>query len=1506
VENEQLNARLEEQKETLAEAREMFTQVMGSHRNQLAATRDQGRQVEQQLQLQIDQLQQACEDYRGRAQQLELMCAQQTAADISILADLAFPGAGKDSRRNSATSMPPPAGEVPLGPSGDAPDPVWGEPRLSITTTNISHNTISNTLPPNPPTPEGPQVLTLVQQDAGHSSILQQQVLQLQQMLQEKEAACVQLQQVVDALRTQLAERANERAAELERQLAAREEKIVALSAQINTIEPEISVKVAEMAEKDKIIEEKSEKISQQNKILVEIQITLDERLKQIQELEAALEQTKKALREVQDDYEKSCVTLTGFVADASEKERQMTSLRRELRRQEKKCRDLANELRETLDMLGKARWEAETGGGEAHSEALAEEHERLWSEVENSKAQLVALEQEKALHRIQMAEKNGQLHEKEAQMAEKDGQLVEKESQLAEKDGQLVEKEAQMAEKDGQLVEKEAQMVEKESQLVEKESQLAEKDGQLVEKESKLANLEGSLAEIQQELEQAKQTINHLQQQQRAAPPERCVPPEVRSRIQGLRAGVQTRLATLGDLAPFAAANPAQTILQKRLQELCAFLQRVLEDRSLDLSHLSGVDRGDLRKSLDLSRRLSFSLNSSFLPQDTSFEDLFHGGEGNPEESLLREFYEDIEEKLRVLDGILSLVAPEDQFVRPPTPPLTPPCEVATQTLVVMPPQPPVAPLGDLSSKRLLEMIGKDPEVMTLTSSHGQSSQRTELTGCEEVEDGVKEVEDGVKEVEDEVKEVEKSSNKLGEEIVNQKPLVLEHRGSPSGSEAWSEPDRSVSLARMGLSPNGLNPLSPNGLNPPTGAHSSGSDTEDSHLRSSPQKTGHRRGPELRRLSLRVRELEGLNLLLRREIDLLSPKEDTPAGLLGEIRSLRGRLEQSIANNDQLRLQLELALDLPPHLPRAGAHILSLTQALLSAQESLGAASARFSLGEQCGLLQREELCREIRVLQGQVPADPQGGLEVTSQQPPNDPQREDKIFQITQTVAQLEAEKLGAEHVIAQLSQNKEAIAKQLAETAQELSMEQAAKRLAEQELSMVRDELSAKLAMLRILEEEKSAAITRAEELSGRLTRTEDEKSAAIGRAEALFKQLSESEDEKSAMIDRANILSKQLSKSDDEKTAAINRAEKLIEDLGRSEGEKTAALSREENLSRQLGVSREEKIAALDRAEQLLENLSRLEDEKSAAIYRAEELLDNLSQIEEERTAAIDRVENLSRQLNRSEEEKSAAIDRAEFLVAQLEEKEKALRGEEEKLRTELREKIARVEEKERELRGDEERVRTEWREKDQQMKRGSESREAQVNQGSDSSLLQVSLRQNYRLLQSENEQLQRNYERVQREMRALQKKERRPSRRYSTDTVMEEEEPRSDDVVSSDQGLGSSLEALCGPRKMLRESEIPTDASNCGVPRHNDFEGRISSLEAENESLRATIELEKQRKQKVERAMGRQLLKTHKVLQTVEGSLTSKSNRRVLAPVNSHSSVLRSSKSPQPEKRSPQS
>uniref|UniRef100_A0A0N8E3C9 Golgin subfamily A member n=1 Tax=Daphnia magna TaxID=35525 RepID=A0A0N8E3C9_9CRUS len=180
--------------------------------------------------------------------------------------------------------------------------------------------------------------------------------------------------------------------------------------------------------EKDKIIEEKQQQLEQQNKILVEIQITLDEKQKQIAELEGSLNDKKKKVVELEKSLSKAGRTLQGFVTDLQKKEKELEHLKAEGRKKDKRVKDLTAELKEAQELFNKTKWETEVSGKEDNIKAMAEEeNERLWAELEEKKKLLSAAEQQRAVLQHdadQLASLRQAVDQKEQAVAEAEMQI--------------------------------------------------------------------------------------------------------------------------------------------------------------------------------------------------------------------------------------------------------------------------------------------------------------------------------------------------------------------------------------------------------------------------------------------------------------------------------------------------------------------------------------------------------------------------------------------------------------------------------------------------------------------------------------------------------------------------------------------------------------------------------------------------------------------------------------------------------------------------------------------------------------------------------------------------------------------------------------------------------------------------------------------------------------------------------------------------------------------------
>ncbi|KAG7167934.1 CDK5 regulatory subunit-associated protein 2-like [Homarus americanus] len=237
-------------------------------------------------------------------------------------------------------------------------------------------------------------------------------------------------------------------------EMQAKDDQIQSLHYDLNKVEPEIEVKVQEIIERDRIIEEKIEQIEQQNKILVEIQITLDEKQKQIADMEHKITESSEKIKKLTEDLDKSCKVIQTFAEEVQARDKEIAALRKEVKRKEKKIRDLVAELKEALDMLNKAKWEAETSGGEDGVKEMAEEeNERLWAELESRKNEVLAI---RAEHKHSLSEAEERVNRLQKQLDEKikvlEGQQGKHDKETEERELRLREQAQQVAHLEGEL----------------------------------------------------------------------------------------------------------------------------------------------------------------------------------------------------------------------------------------------------------------------------------------------------------------------------------------------------------------------------------------------------------------------------------------------------------------------------------------------------------------------------------------------------------------------------------------------------------------------------------------------------------------------------------------------------------------------------------------------------------------------------------------------------------------------------------------------------------------------------------------------------------------------------------------------------------------------------------------------------------------------------------------------------------------------------------------------
>lgn len=412
VEAEGLKRELFDKQELLRQASTALSGLEQQFQDQLTQIKDDKDQEKGALEEKVQQMQKELEEYADRCR------ADQSSrlGELTQLCGLAFSTADEDSQASvpndlSQCSARPNTSNLSLPLTVNTPD--FSAPQLhqgldSMTGSKGTHpSSMNQTL-----NPSG-QTYSDSQDAAGLAKIaeLEALVVQLESKVHELEGELAAKEETNNILQgdlcnlnkelkdniekiADLEEEVTEKDVKLDNcmqeletrhvEIKAKEGQIQVLSDDLNKVEPEMEIKVQEIVERDRIIESKIEQIEQQQKILVEIQITLDEKQKQIAELEASLREATDKAGKLTQELDNSCKVVQSLAEEVGSRDKDIVNLKKELKRRDKKIKDLVNELKEAMDMLRKAKWEAETSGGEDGVKEMAEEE----NEVNNNNGQ--------------------------------------------------------------------------------------------------------------------------------------------------------------------------------------------------------------------------------------------------------------------------------------------------------------------------------------------------------------------------------------------------------------------------------------------------------------------------------------------------------------------------------------------------------------------------------------------------------------------------------------------------------------------------------------------------------------------------------------------------------------------------------------------------------------------------------------------------------------------------------------------------------------------------------------------------------------------------------------------------------------------------------------------------------------------------------------------------------------------------------------------------------------
>lgn len=441
----------------------------------------------------------------------------------------------------------------------------------------------------------------------------------------------MEYRQKIEDLETNLAELEQARdenylrIANLGNQLEAKQQQLCALQQQVGG-----RMSNEGYGDKDRIIEEKQSQLEQQNKILVEIQITLDEKQKQIEELEGNLDEKKKKVEELEKSLTKAGRSLQGFVMEVQKKEKENEHLKSDLRKKEKRIRDLTAELKESQELLNKAKWEAEVSGKEDNVKAMAEEeNERLWAELEEKKRLLIRVEQQKTTllqDCAQLASLRQTVGQKEQAVAEAESQIATLKRQVADLQQQLASRaspftKAEVKHSEGSI--EQAVLANQLASYVREKKELTETIQELRDQLVALQNGQGDSAaaaqwkrqfdESQKKSEALEKELQRLKAEVRAWRKKAETGLNANEYVKHYKREVAVLRQRLAD------SSNACDLLRNRLEEMADFLEEILSMSQQELLNLSSWSstskrRQVLQQSIMHSRELSRSLSQSIM----------------------------------------------------------------------------------------------------------------------------------------------------------------------------------------------------------------------------------------------------------------------------------------------------------------------------------------------------------------------------------------------------------------------------------------------------------------------------------------------------------------------------------------------------------------------------------------------------------------------------------------------------------------------------------------------------------------------------------------------------------------------------------------------------------------------------------------------------------------------------------------------------------------------------
>lgn len=333
------------------------------------------------------------------------------------------------------------------------------------------------------------------------------------------------------------------------------------------------------------------------------------------EETQKELQQKDLLVKNLNSDVVKLKGTLQGMSKHAKELEREYEKSKQELRRKDKKIKDLLCELTVAHDQVNRAKWEGVSGGmGRQHGMGVGfssglddvndmadEENERLWAELEDKKKKLKQVTEEK----------NAISTELENKVQSLANALKDKEASLAGFEDKYNSATAQLAEKMEHIQSLEAQLISLRS-VNNLEKRMSCKSTSILDWVSQQSIQNSTTVREKFDFRLSSTAEEHS---------------FLRSHIQRLQSNLRnTPERDGGPRGPLEEAEEARheaeeirALLGGHLWELAAFLEGLLEENSFSLPESR---KSALRRALEWSRELSLSvLSTTGLGEDSERE---------------------------------------------------------------------------------------------------------------------------------------------------------------------------------------------------------------------------------------------------------------------------------------------------------------------------------------------------------------------------------------------------------------------------------------------------------------------------------------------------------------------------------------------------------------------------------------------------------------------------------------------------------------------------------------------------------------------------------------------------------------------------------------------------------------------------------------------------------------------------------------------------------------------